>query len=77
MKEIIIYTSDKCPYCSTAEKILKEVLDEYNGLFNYKQVNISENKEHNINSLPTIYVGEQKIEGLPEKEQLHTALFSS
>ena len=76
MKEIVLYTTEDCPYCNIAEKILKNVLDEYNGLFNYKSIKISTKTISNISSIPTIYVGNTKIEGLPEKEQIHTALFS-
>ncbi len=76
MKQIVLYTAEDCPYCNIAEKILKNVLDEYNGLFNYKSIKVSTKKELKISSIPTILVGQTKIEGLPEKEQIHTALFS-
>ncbi|MFW9851696.1 MAG: glutaredoxin family protein [Candidatus Thorarchaeota archaeon] len=76
MKEIVLYTAEDCPYCSAAENILKTVLDEYDGLFQYKSVNIKLKNQLNISSIPTILVGKIKIEGLPEKEQIHTALFS-
>lgn len=76
MKEIILYTAEDCPYCNIAEKILKTVLDEYNGLFNYKSIKINTKIRTSISSIPTIYVGKTKIVGLPEKEQIHTALFS-
>ena len=76
MKEIVLYTAEECPYCNIAEKILKTVLDEYNGLFNYKSIKIDTKIITNVYSIPTIYVGKTKIEGLPEKEQIHTALFS-
>ena len=76
MKEIVLYTAEDCPYCNVAEKILKNVLEEYNGLFNYKSIKISTKTTKNISSIPTICVGNIKIEGLPEKEQIHTALFS-
>ena len=76
MKEILLFTSDDCPYCNVAETILKEVLNEYNGLFEYKTIKIDKNKNVNILSLPTIIVGQKRIEGLPEKDQIHSALFS-
>jgi len=76
MKEIVLYTAEDCPYCSLAENILKTVLDEYDGLFQYKSVNIKLTGQSNISSIPTILVGQTKIEGLPEREQIHTALFS-
>ena len=76
MKEIVLYTTEDCPYCSVAENILKTVLDEYDGLFKYKSVNIKFKDQSNISSIPTIFVGKIKIEGLPEREQIHTALFS-
>ncbi len=76
MKQIVLYTAEDCPYCNVAEKILRNVLAEYNGLFNYKSIKIGTKKESKIFSLPTILVGQTKIEGLPEKEQIHTALFS-
>ncbi|MCG3216752.1 MAG: thioredoxin family protein [Candidatus Heimdallarchaeota archaeon] len=77
MKEIILYTAEDCPYCNIAERILKTVLEEYDGLFNYKNVKINKkNHQLNVSSIPTILVGKTKIEGLPEKEQIHTALFS-
>jgi glutaredoxin len=76
MKQIVIYTSDDCPYCNIAEKILKTVLKEYDGLFNYRSVEISSEEEPKISSLPTIIVGQTRIEGLPEEEQIHSALFS-
>ena len=76
MKEIVLYTAEDCPYCSVAENILKAVLEEYDGLFQYKSVNIKIKDQSNIFSIPTILVGKTKIEGLPEREQIHTALFS-
>ena len=76
MKEIVLYTTEDCPYCNIAENILKNVLSEYGGLFNYKSVEIKTENIYNVSSLPTIFVGKTKIEGLPEKEQIHTALFS-
>lgn len=76
MKQIVLYTAEDCPYCNIAENILKSVLDEYDGLFNYKSIKISNKDKSKIFSLPTILVGQTKIEGLPEKEQIHTALFS-
>ena len=76
MKEIVLYTSEDCPYCYIAESILKDVLEEYDGLFIYKNVKVNNKEPSNISSIPTILVGKTKIEGLPEKEQIHTALFS-
>ncbi len=76
MKEIVLYTSEECPYCSVAEKILKTVLEEYGGLFQYKSIKINGESQQKISSIPTILVGKTKIEGLPEREQIHTALFS-
>jgi len=76
MKEIVLYISEDCPYCNIAEGILQSVLDEYNGLFQYKSIKINNKSLNNIFSIPTIFVGKTKIEGLPEKEQIHTALFS-
>ena len=76
MKQIVLYTSEDCPYCNVAEKILKTVLKEYDGLFDYRSVEINSEREPKISSLPTIMVGQTKIEGLPEEEQIHAALFS-
>ena len=76
MKEIVLYTSEECPYCSVAEKILKTVLDEYGGLFQYRSIKVNGESQPKISSIPTIFVGKTKIEGLPEREQIHTALFS-
>jgi hypothetical protein len=76
MKEIVLYISEDCPYCNIAEGILQSVLEEYNGLFQYKSIKINNKSLDDIFSIPTIFVGKTKIEGLPEKEQIHTALFS-
>lgn len=76
MKEIVLYTSEECPYCSVAENILKTVLEEYGGLFQYRSIKINGESQLKISSIPTIFVGKTKIEGLPEREQIHTALFS-
>lgn len=76
MKEIILYTAEDCPYCNIAERILKTVLDEYDGLFDYRSIKINKKDSSNVSSIPTILVGKTRIEGLPEKEQIHTALFS-
>lgn len=76
MKEIVLYTSEECPYCSIAEKILKTVLEEYGGLFQYRSIKVNGECQQKISSIPTIFVGKTKIEGLPEREQIHTALFS-
>jgi len=76
MKEIVLYTAEDCPYCNIAESILKAVLDEYDGLFIYKSIKITSREPSDITSIPKILVGKTKIEGLPEKEQIHTALFS-
>jgi len=76
MKKIVLYTTDDCPYCNIAESILKTVLDEYDGLFEYKSVKINKKESHRLSSVPTIFVGKVRIEGLPEKEQIHSALFS-
>jgi hypothetical protein len=76
MKEIVLYISEDCPYCNIAEGILQSVLEEYNGLFQYKSININNKSLSNVFSIPTILVGQTRIEGLPEKEQIHTALFS-
>ena len=76
MKEIILYTSEECPYCNIAEKILQTVLEEYGGLFQYRNIKINGESQQRISSIPTIFVGKTKIEGLPEREQIHTALFS-
>ena len=46
MKQIVLYTTEDCPYCNIAEKILKNVLDEYNGLFNYKNIKKISFNEH-------------------------------
>ncbi|NPD89196.1 MAG: hypothetical protein HGN29_10760 [Asgard group archaeon] len=76
MKEIVLYISEDCPYCNIAEGILQAVLEEYNGLFQYKSIKVNNKSLNNIFSIPTIFVGKTRIEGLPEKEQIHTALFS-
>ena len=76
MKEIILYTAEDCPYCNIAERILKTVLDEYDGLFDYRSIKINKKDSSDVSSIPTILVGKTKIEGLPEKEQIHTALFA-
>lgn len=76
MKQIVLYTTKDCPYCNIAETILKNVLEEYGGLFRYKSINIGEKRGPKIYSLPTILVGQTRIEGLPDKEQIHSALFS-
>jgi len=76
MKQIVLFTSENCPYCTVAEKILKAVLDEYDGLFNYKSIKFQPDRGLKISSLPTIFVGQTRIEGLPDKEQIHSALFS-
>lgn len=76
MKEIVLYTTEDCPYCNIAESILKNVLEEYGGLFNYKNVNIKTTNDLKLSSVPTILVGKTKIEGLPDREQIHSALFS-
>ena len=70
MKQIVLYTSEDCPYCTIAEKILKTVLKEYDGLFKYKSIKIGSTNEPKITSLPTILVGQTKIEGLPDKDQI-------
>lgn len=75
-REIIIYTTDDCPYCVIAEEIIKQVVSEYSGLFNYKSVNVSKSEKQQIISVPTIKIGSKVIEGVPEKDQIHTALFS-
>ena len=76
MKEIVLYTAENCPYCNIAEGILQAVLEEYDGLFHYKSVEVNNLGLENVFSIPTIFVGKTRIEGLPEKEQIHTALFS-
>ena len=76
MKEIVLYISEDCPYCNIAEGILQSVLEEYDGLFKYKSIKINNKSLDNVFSIPTIFVGKTRIEGLPEKEQIHTALFS-
>lgn len=76
MKQIVLYTAEDCPYCYAAEKILRKVLDEYNGLFNYRSIKVNAKQELKISSLPTIFVGQTKIVGLPDKEEIHSALFS-
>lgn len=76
MKEIVLYISEDCPYCNIAEGILQAVLEEYDGLFQYKSIKVNNKSLNNIFSIPTIFVGKTRIEGLPEKEQIHTALFS-
>ena len=76
MYEIVLYISEDCPYCNIAEGILHAVLEEYNGLFQYKSIKVNNKSLNNIFSIPTIFVGKTRIEGLPEKEQIHTALFS-
>ncbi|MHA1953303.1 MAG: thioredoxin family protein [Candidatus Heimdallarchaeaceae archaeon] len=76
MKEIVLYISEDCPYCNIAEGILQAVLEEYNGLFQYKSIKVNNKSLKDIFSIPTIFVGKTRIEGLPEKEQIHTALFS-
>jgi len=75
-RKVVIYTSDDCPYCYIAENIVKEVLGEYKSLFEYKVINLSKSSKKVVNSVPTIIVGNNKIEGIPEKDQIHTALFS-
>ena len=75
MKEIILYTTDDCPYCNIAERVLKDVIEEYSGLFEDKNIKLTKFLQKGINAIPTILVGSKKIEGLPEKEQIHTALF--
>ena len=75
-KKIVIYTTDNCPYCIIAEEIIKQVIDEYQGLFDYKSIKISQSRKSNVSSLPTIKIGDKIINGVPEKDQIHTALFS-
>ena len=75
-KRIVIYTSDNCPYCIVAEEIIKQVIDEYQGLFDYKSIKISPDRSNKVLSLPTIKIGDKIIKGIPEKDQIHTALFS-
>ncbi|MHA1203391.1 MAG: thioredoxin family protein [Candidatus Heimdallarchaeaceae archaeon] len=78
MNEIILFTSNDCLYCSIAEKKLKEVIDEYGDLFELKLKNVEhEDMEASVTVLPTIIIGKKKFEGVLEKDQIHTALFSS
>lgn len=82
MKKIILYTSSECPYCTLAEERLREAIEQYKGLFTYTSIHIDKKKQkHNtrvksIKSLPTIIVGDVMLEGIPELDQIHTALFS-
>ena len=75
MKEIILYTSEECPYCSIAEKILKTVLEEYGGLFQYRSIKINRESQQKIYSIPTILVGKTIIEGLPERANTYCIIF--
>jgi glutaredoxin len=76
MKEIILYVTENCPYCNIAEGILQDVLKEYGDLFQYRSIEINNKNLDKVFSIPTIFVGKTRIEGLPEREQIHTALFS-
>ncbi len=78
-KALIIYTSEDCAYCSLAEKIAKEVVDNYQGLVKYHKVKLNSKNmpvNNDVKSFPTIIIGDKKIEGVPEKDQLHTAILS-
>ena len=79
--EILLFTSKDCVYCAPAEEVLQEVLSSYGGKITYRKVDVEEEPKladkHDIMSLPTIAIGDEKLTSVPDIYKLHSALFSA
>jgi PAS domain S-box-containing protein len=79
--EILLFTSKTCVYGAPAEEVLQEVLASYGGKITYRKVDVDQEPDladkHDIMSLPTIVIGEEKLTSVPDIYKLHSALFSA
>ena len=68
-KEVVIYTTDTCPFCHAAKELL-----ESKGI-SYKEINVTNDSEarekliqmsHGRSTVPQIFVGDKNIGGYEE-----------
>jgi len=81
MAKIELYYGMMCPYCRTARKLLKKIMDENPGKFSLKQTLISSpagmfsRYKLGIQAVPTILInGKIVFRALPEEEELRKEL---
>ncbi len=68
MLEIIIYTADRCPYCTMAKRLLN------NKSVNYKEINVDAEpglrsemvRKTNRRTVPQIFIGTTHVGGFDE-----------
>ena len=81
MTNIELYYGITCPYCRTAKKLLKKIVEENPGKFKLKQTLISSPKgmirryKLGIHAVPAILIdGEIVFRSLPDEEDLRNIL---
>jgi len=62
MKTLELYTTFACPHCRTLKRNINEVLPEFTGHYQYKEISVSsplgyiKSLKNNIHSAPTLLI---------------------
>lgn len=73
--EIVFFKSDTCAFCSRAEQILRETIEDFGPeMFKITTYNITHEperaEEFGVFALPTIIIGGMSVTGIPEPETI-------
>lgn len=81
--KVTVFTSEKCPFCEQAVSLVKDITTT---LSYYDNVELSEVRvedepelaeKFEIMSLPTLLIGQCKINGLPNREEIEEMIHYS
>lgn len=70
MKKIIKFSTPYCQPCKVLEPILEKLIKSSEEEIYYQKVDVSESNEHNITSVPTVYLIKQLQDGTEYKDIL-------
>ena len=72
------FKTDNCYYCNPAQEQLKNILKPFNDMIHINVHNDDESaRKHKVEAFPTTEIGDKRIVGIPDKEEIWDAVLSS
>nr|MDO8098788.1 thioredoxin family protein [Candidatus Njordarchaeota archaeon] len=78
---IRFFTAKHCGFCRAAKNVLNGVIEQFGSAIRVTEIDIDENPraaiEEGILALPVIIIGTWKFVGVPDKEDVMTAILNA
>jgi hypothetical protein len=77
--DVNVFTEKDCPECKKTLKEVKKFLKPLKDVVNIKKISLEKNGDQypDINNAPTVQIGNETFNGLPNKSLIWSSLFSS